>query len=228
MVKTIRLPRTGSHFPSHFALRLFYYVGGLLILAFGVILATLSGLGIAPINSMPYVLSKISGWKLGTCVFSVYALFVAAQIALERKCFLMVDIGQLLVSALFSTFVDLARSILGSSAVSGYPLRLLLLLGSILISALGVAMYVGAGLINMPADGFVQTIIQKRQGWQFGSVKQVLDCSAVVVSVTMSLLFLGHMDGIREGTILTALLLGRLVRLFQTHLPGLRTIAGRS
>lgn len=44
----------------------------------------------------------------------------------------------------------------------------------------------------------------------------------------MSLLFLGHMDGIREGTVLTALLLGRLVRLFQAYLPGLRAIAGKS
>ena len=44
----------------------------------------------------------------------------------------------------------------------------------------------------------------------------------------MSLLFLGYMDGIREGKVLTALLLGRLVRLFQAYLSGLRSIAGKS
>ena len=36
------------------------------------------------------------------------------------------------------------------------------------------------------------------------------------------------MDGIREGKVLTALLLSRLVRLFQAYLSGLRSIAGKS
>lgn len=209
------------HLPNQFGLRLFYYVGGLFVLSFGVILATLSGLGISPINSMPYVLSQISGLKLGSCVFVVYSLFVIAQIILKKGAVHFLDFTQLLVSAMFGSFVDMAKSLLGEAGDRGYPIQFLLLIGSIVLSAVGVAMYVGADLINMPADGFVQTIVIQRKGASFGKVKQVLDCSAVVVSLLLSLVFLGRIDGIREGTVLTALLLGRLMGVIQRHLPGL-------
>jgi len=210
--------------PERLGLRLFYYIGGLMILSVGVILATLSGLGISPINSMPYVLSQISGWKLGSCVFVVYSLFVIAQIVLKKGVHLL-DFGQLLVSAMFSSFVDMAKALLGEAGDWTYATQFLLLIGSIVFSAIGVSMYVGADLINMPADGFVQTVITQKPVWEFGQVKQVLDCSAVVVSLVMSLVFLGRIDGIREGTVLTALLLGRMMRVIQRHLPGLKSFS---
>ena len=210
--------------PERLGLRLFYYIGGLMILSVGVILATLSGLGISPINSMPYVLSQISGWKLGSCVFVVYSLFVIAQIVLKKGVHLL-DFGQLLVSAMFSSFVDMAKALLGEAGDWNYATQFLLLIGSIVFSAIGVSMYVGADLINMPADGFVQTVITQKSVWEFGQVKQVLDCSAVVVSLVMSLVFLGRIDGIREGTVLTALLLGRMMRVIQRHLPGLKSVS---
>lgn len=204
---------------------MFYYIGGLMILSVGVILATLSGLGISPINSMPYVLSQISGWKLGSCVFVVYALFVLAQIVLKKGAVHLLDLSQLLVSAMFGSFVDMAKALLGEAGDWGYATQFLLLIGSIVFSAIGVSMYVGADLVNMPADGFVQTIVTQNQTWGFGQVKQVLDCSAVVVSLVLSLVFLGQIDGIREGTVLTALLLGRMMRVIQRHLPGLKPSA---
>ena len=205
------------------AIRLAYYLGGLFILSFGVIFAALSGLGISPINSMPYVLSQITGVKLGSCVFAVYAVFVIAQVALKKGEIHLIDLSQLLVSALFGCFVDMAKAVLGEGGDWGYPVRFLLLIASIVFSAVGVSMYVGADLINMPADGFVQTIVTQRKQWHFGQVKQVLDCSAVVVSLVLSLVFLGRVDGIREGTVLTALLLGRMMRVIQKHLPGLNS-----
>lgn len=211
----------GGRLPEQLGRRLLSYLAGLLVLAFGVVLSALSGLGISPINSMPYVFSQILGWSLGSCVLLVYAVFIVAQVILEKRPFRLADISQLLVSALFGAFVDMAKAVLDEGGDWSYPIRAALLLASILLSALGVSMYVGADIVNMPADGFVKVVVSRRKDWQFGQVKQVLDCSAVLISAGSSLAFLGNIKGIREGTLLTALLLGRLMRCMQKHLPGI-------
>ena len=48
--------------------RILFYVLGLLIMAFGVAISVNSELGVSTVNSLPYVISLITGSNLGTCV----------------------------------------------------------------------------------------------------------------------------------------------------------------
>lgn len=206
------------------ARRLLHYTAGLLVLAFGVALSALSGLGISPINSLPYVLSLILHWRLGGCVLLVYAVFVLLQVALLKEGFHLAQLGQLLVSALFGGFVDLAKMTVGEGAPGSYCVRLALLAASIVMTAIGVTLYVGAGLINMPADGFVDAVVAARGSGSFGQVKQILDCTTVLLSAALSWVCLKSIVGIREGTVLSALLIGRTMRLLQKYLPSVFVI----
>ena len=43
------------------------YVTGLLFMAFGVAFSVNSSLGVSPVNSLPYVISRITGLDLGNC-----------------------------------------------------------------------------------------------------------------------------------------------------------------
>ena len=47
------------------------YAVGLLFMAFGVAFSVNSGLGVSPVNSLPYVVSLVLGVDMGSCVIAV-------------------------------------------------------------------------------------------------------------------------------------------------------------
>ena len=52
------------------------YVTGLLFMAFGVAFSVNSSLGVSPVNSLPYVISRITGLDLGNCVIGIFAFYI--------------------------------------------------------------------------------------------------------------------------------------------------------
>lgn len=53
---------------SNLLRRILIYIAGLFFLAFSVSISANSGLGISPVNSLPYVMALVSGFQLGNCV----------------------------------------------------------------------------------------------------------------------------------------------------------------
>ena len=70
------------------------YVTGLLFMAFGVAFSVNSSLGVSPVNSLPYVISRITGLDLGNCVIGIFAFYILVQILLLRKKFRPIDLTQ--------------------------------------------------------------------------------------------------------------------------------------
>lgn len=64
-------------------LRIIIYIAGLLILAFGIILNTKSGLGVSPIISVAYSISTIWNLNFGDTTFALYAIFVMIEMLLH-------------------------------------------------------------------------------------------------------------------------------------------------
>ena len=61
--------------PVQFVIRIGVYCLGLLLLAFGVAVSVNSDLGVSPVNSLPYVISRIIHVQLGTCVTAVFCSY---------------------------------------------------------------------------------------------------------------------------------------------------------
>ena len=62
------------------------YVTGLLFMAFGVAFSVNSSLGVSPVNSLPYVISRITGLDLGNTlqlVFAVLLLILGVLVAIQ-------------------------------------------------------------------------------------------------------------------------------------------------
>ena len=195
--------------------RCFFYALGLLIMAFGVALSVNSELGVSTVNSLPYVLSLIVGVDLGTCIIVVFACYILVQLLLLRRQFRPIDLTQLLFSTLFGYFVNFAEWVVGDFALPTYFGRLVMLAASIVMIALGVSMYVGTRLVNMPMEGMTSAITQLLPGRQFHQIKVVVDCLVVVAALALSLLCLHGLYGVREGTILCALLVGPAMKPIQ-------------
>lgn len=53
---------------------------------------------------------------------------------------------------------------------------------------------------------------------EFPKVKPVFDTSMVIIAAVLSVVFLGYLAGVREGTIISALIIGPIVKLLQKYL----------
>jgi uncharacterized membrane protein YczE len=76
----------------------------------------------------------------------------------------------------------------------------------------------GADLMPMPAEGVMLAITQLT-GISFHKVKMIFDTTVVVISVAVGLIFAGRILGVREGTVLSALFVGKLVGVFNSMKP---------
>ena len=193
--------------------RLGIYCLGLLILAFGIALAVNSNLGVSPVSSLPYVVSQIAGISLGTCTILVYIGYILLQMLISRK-FQPALLLQLVFSTIFGWFVDGAKWVLGDFCLPGYLGQLVMLAASILLIGFSLVLYIDVQLAPMPAEGLVGCLSEKLHK-PFSSMKTLVDCSSVLLGAVLSLLFLHKLTGIREGTVLTALLVGKMMGLLR-------------
>ena len=187
------------------------YAIGLLILAFGVAFSVNSNLGVSPANSFPYVVSLILNTKMGNCVTVIFICYILMQILILRKDFQWINLSQILFSTLFGKFVDFAKMVLDGFCFPTYAGRLLMLAISIVLIAIGISMYMGAKLVNMPTEGLASAIAAKLPNKEFHQTKVMVDCASVGTALILSLCFLGGLQGIREGTIISAIVIGKVI-----------------
>ena len=202
---------------SQYGIRVLIYCGALFLMAVGVALSVNSNLGVSPVNSLPYVISQIIHVQMGTCVTVLFCFYIMLQVMILRREFQPVNLLQILFSTIFGYFVDFAKMLVGDFALPTYAGKLTMLAASIFLIALGVMLYIDVELVPMPMGG-LSSCIAKKLGKPFPTMKTVVDCVVVLTGVVLSFLFLGKLDGIREGTILTAAVTGKLIAMFRKWL----------
>ena len=83
--------------------------------------------------------------------------------------------------------------------------------------ATGIAFQLLADISFMPGDGFVRTVAEE-YGFAFGTTKVCFDVSIVVAAVVVSFCWFQEISGIREGTLIAAVLVGFIIRMLQQPL----------
>jgi len=211
--------------------RLLQYLAGCLIIAIGINISKLARLGISPVSSIPRALEVSLGFTLGQMVIVVYCLLVLAQFIVLRKEFKPLNILGVLVGIVFGWMVDLVgidpnafgHLMAWVPAPGNYVMRLVYLLMSIVVIGLGVSIYLKPRLIPMPAEGLALAISQK-SGKAFGDCKSIVDCSLIAIAFLIQLIVLGtsSFSGdtivVREGTIISAMLVGQVVKFINKRL----------
>lgn len=193
--------------------RYILFIIGLFISSFGVSFITKAQLGTSPISSIPYVLSLKFPLSLGEFTIIFSAFLVILQLIILRKNFKAQDLIQLPVSVAFGYFIDLTMHILKSMNPSSYVMKILDLLIGCVILALGVYLEVIADVAMLPGESFVRSIV-KTFNKNFGNTKVIFDVSMCVAAAILSFIFFSKLQGVREGTIISALLVGFITKLF--------------
>ena len=184
---------------------------GLFVNSLGVSLITKASLGTSPISSIPYVLSLSFPFTLGnfTIFFSVFLILL--QLLILRKNFKREHVLQIPVSIIFGYFIDLTMLLFTWVNPQAYVMKIIYLLIGCLILGFGVYMEVLADVVMLPGESFVRAIVLT---WKtnFGTTKICFDVSMAVIAAILSFVFTGHLNGVREGTIIAALLVGFIAR----------------
>lgn len=193
--------------------RYIVFLIGLFVNSLGVSLITKADLGTSPISSIPYVLSLNFPMTLGqfTIFFSLFLILL--QFLILRKNFKAEHLLQIPISILFGYFIDLTMILLEFVTPHQYAAKIIYLLIGCIVLGFGVYIEVLANVAMLPGESFVRAV-SSTWNTEFGTTKVCFDVSMTVIAAALSFLFIYHLDGVREGTIIAALLVGFLARTF--------------
>ncbi len=106
-----------------------------------------------------------------------------------------------------------------------YTSQFILMILGIIICAFGATIYIIMDIVPNAPEG-LNLALSERLNMPFSKIKIICDCLFVLIGVIISLIFLGGVTAIREGTLISALLTGKLIGLFTKWFePGLKKIA---
>ena len=200
---------------------------GVVFTALGIGIMTIAGVGTSPISSVPNVLSLIFPPSIGVFSFSFNMLLILFQAILLGRRFPKIWLLQIPFTLVFSAIIDLTVSLLRPAAPQSYPFQLLVLLLGITVLALVVTLQVFANVLMLPGEATVQAV-SLRFGLRFGNAKVATDAVLTAIAAAISLAAFRGLNGVREGTILAAILTGQVVKLYTRLLDApLRHILGQ-
>ena len=203
--------------------RYIFLLAGLFVNGLGVSFITKAGLGTSPITSIPYTLRLGFTATVGMFTLGFNIFLIILQVILLRRNFQLQNLLQLPIIALFSFFIDLTMSLLGFMQPETYAMKVVSLIVGCLILGFGVFMEMAANVAMLPGEATVRAVSDVFST-DFGKTKIAFDSSMTVIAAILSFIMFRHLDGVREGTIVAAILVGFIARLFKKYIGGIEKI----
>jgi len=188
----------------------------LFIMGMGISIVTLAHLGTTPITSPPYVLSLTLPISFGMLTMLANFVFVLIEIIVLGKDFPKEQYLQLIVGPILGLSIDFWSYFILYIPQPFYIIQLLMVIIGCAIIAYSTVLQLKANVVNNPAEGVVKAFAFKTSK-HFGSIKLYFDISLVVIAVIISFVSLGTIAGVREGTVISALIIGPLIKMFQAQ-----------
>lgn len=208
----------GGLIMKNYFVRYSWFIFGVLLSSLGIALTTKAAMGTTPISSVPYVLSFRFPLSFGQITFLINLLFILGQALLLRKDFRPIQLLQIGVNLIFSSCIDLGMFLLSWFHPANFAIQLFSLLAGCAVLSLGISIEVAPDVLMVPGEGIVNamSIAFKRK---FGSIKVIFDVTLMATACALSLLFFHRIQGLGPGTIISALIVGRFVNMWNKRLP---------
>lgn len=204
--------------------RYIIFIIGLIINAFGITFITKSALGTSPISGVPYVFSlKFTDLSFGIFTFIINFIFVILEIILLRNKFKPIQLLQLVATFIFSSFIDIWMFILSDLNPNTLLLRLMCLIFGCMILAFGICVEVAPNVLVVPGEGMVRVISYVLKS-DFGKTKTCFDVTLMITAAVFSFIFFGKLNGLGIGTVISAVVVGQFVSLFNRKFTFLKAL----
>lgn len=193
---------------SNLLIRIFFYLFGFLIMTMGIAISIKSNLGVSPVSSIPYTMTCIWGVEIGLATALFNSSLVLIQLLILRKNFEVKNLLQIPVCILFGAFTSFSNGLMAYFPdPSSMMIRIIMILFSTTIIAIGLFLYVPANFIPLAGEG-TMLAISKVTKIKFSTVKVLFDISVVAISLVTCLLLIRKMGSVGIGTIIAAVLVG--------------------
>lgn len=188
---------------------------GLFIASMGVALSTKAGLGTSPVAAVPYSISLINhtltfGWWLN--LLSVLQIFVQI-ILLRRKCKPVEIMIQTILAFVYGYLTDFSCKLIAGIHADTYLMQFVIMLISCLVLGFGIWFQFKGGVAMLPGEA-MNRAISEVSGKRYENIKIFFDVLYIVIAAVICFLFIGKLEGVREGSIIAALLIGNIIKLY--------------
>lgn len=190
---------------------------GLFIASMGVALSTKVGLGTSPVASVPYSVSLVNhaltfGWWLN--MWSV--LQIAVQIALLRKkCKPVEIIIQTVLAFVYGYLTDFSCKLISGLQANNYIMQFALMILSCFVLGFGIWIQFKGGVAMLPGEA-MNRAISEVTGIKYENIKIFFDVLYIVIAAAICFIFVGKLEGVREGSIIAAVLIGNIIKLYNS------------
>ena len=177
------------------------FLTGVILCATGIAFITRAGLGTSPVSGLPFVLSLVTPVSMGFFTFLFNMIFLICE-ALLRKRFSVEQALQIPITFFFSFCIDKAMAIIPTRFGGPWGDSFVYLVIGCIIMSLGISFEVIADVI----------MLAKKTGFIFGNVKVGFDSTLTILAMILALICFHKLNGVREGTLINALVVGQLVK----------------
>lgn len=204
--------------------RYLVFMLGISIAAVGVTLVTRSTLGVNSIACASFVISSYFPITMGTVTIAFNLAMMALQFTLYSRSQWRSQVINILLQmpamVLFGLLVDVVMFLTADfqPELSGYGACFATFLVGVIIISINIVLQSTANVAMLPCDAYV-IVLAKSKKWRLGTVKLTYDLSLVALAAAISLYCsnFSTIIGIREGTILGAMLIGPTVQWLLPH-----------
>ena len=192
------------------------FLAGVILCATGIAFITRAGLGTSPVSGLPFVLSLVTPVSMGFFTFLFNMIFLICE-AILRKRFSIEQALQIPITFFISFCIDKAMAIIPTRFGGPWGDSFVYLVIGCIIMSLGISFEVIADVIMLPAEAFVRAFA-KKTGFIFGNVKVGFDSTLTILAMILALICFHKLNGVREGTLINALVVGQMVKQWRRYI----------
>lgn len=199
------------------------YVLGLILLAFGTVFMAYGGFGISMVAAPGYVLylklsPSLPFFTFGTAGYFVEALVLLGMMAIIRKA-RFTYLFSFVTAVLYGILLD-ACSLMTALLPDSMALQLLLYIFGMFLCSFAISLLLISYFPPAAHEMFVKEV-SACKSLSLGKLKTVYDCAALALTMVLSLLFFGNIQGIGLGTVICAFINGFFIRSFSNLLKNI-------
>ena len=195
--------------------RYMLFLIGLFIASMGVAFSTKAGLGTSPVASVPYSVSLVwpvltlGGWLnlLGVLQITVQVLL------LGKKCNPLEITIQTILAFVYGYMTDFSCWLIKGIGVDTYFEQLVYMLLGCMILAFGIWIQLKGAVAMLPGEA-MNRAISMVSGKKYENVKIFFDIFYISIAAIICLVFIGKLEGVREGSIFAAIMVGNIIKVY--------------
>ena len=204
------------------------FLTGLFIASMGVAFSTIAGLGTSPVASLPYSVSLVSSlFSFGGWLNMLSVIQITVQvILLRKKCKPLEIVIQTVLAFVYGYLTNFSCWLIKDVSVENYFEQLMYMFIGCFVLAFGIWLQLKGKVAMLPGEA-MNRAISEVTGKRYENIKILFDIVYIVLSAAICLIFIGELKGVREGSIIAAIAVGSIIKLYHLLFDKIKCICNK-